>query len=217
MAEPNVNFYKGNTNTINSVPITDGNILFDTDKRDISVDNETTRERFAGGNLSDTDIINDLTSTDTDKPLSANMGKELKDEIGNTSSLTTSSKAVVPAINELNNNLQSHKSSADHDGRYYTETEIDAKFSPLSNNYVRGGTITLNYDDATTLAGYIIFDKPVKNAVASINNVSGTAFRNCTGIIVNKNFASNPYRVNVYAVGSFVSDHVLSVDVIAMV
>lgn len=124
MAEPNVNFYKGNTNTINSVPITDGNILFDTDKRDISVDNGTTRERFAGGNLSDTDIINDLTSTDTDKPLSANMGKELKDEIGNTSSLTTSSKVVVSAINELNNNLQSKVDTTTYTSGMATKNKV---------------------------------------------------------------------------------------------
>ena len=46
------------------------------------------------------DIRNNLTSTDTNKPLSANMGKSLK---------TT---------------LDTHN----HDSRYYTETEIDTKF-----------------------------------------------------------------------------------------
>ena len=36
-----------------------------------------------GSYLKTTDVVNNLTSTATDKPLSANMGKELNDKIGN--------------------------------------------------------------------------------------------------------------------------------------
>ena len=49
-----------------------------------------------------TDIVDNLTSTDTDKPLSANQGKVLKDDLGDKASLTTTVKEnVVEAINEL--------------------------------------------------------------------------------------------------------------------
>ena len=65
------------------------------------------------------DIRNNLTSTDTNKPLSANMGKSLKDS------------------------LDSHN----HDSRYYTESEIDDKFgwvevSTLSGDFSYADTET---------------------------------------------------------------------------
>lgn len=48
-------------------------------------------------------IVNNLTSTDGAKPLSANQGKVLNERIGNLSSLTTTNKtSAVVAINELN-------------------------------------------------------------------------------------------------------------------
>ena len=49
-----------------------------------------------------TDIVNALTSTATNKPLSAAQGKSLSDRIGSLSSLTTSVKtSIVNAINSL--------------------------------------------------------------------------------------------------------------------
>ena len=53
------------------------------------------------------DIANNLTTTVAGKMLDARMGKSLSDL------------------------LASHKSSADHDSRYYTETEINSKLKPL--------------------------------------------------------------------------------------
>ena len=48
------------------------------------------------------DIINTLSSTDANKPLSAAQGKSLSDRVGSLSSLTTSGKAsIVNAINSL--------------------------------------------------------------------------------------------------------------------
>ncbi len=63
------------------------------------------------------DIVNNCTSTDTDKPLAAAAGKVLWDKI-------------VDAVAAL----ATHKSSADHDGRYYTETEMDTKLGGKANS-----------------------------------------------------------------------------------
>ena len=62
------------------------------------------------------DIVNNCTSTDTDKPLAAAIGKKLWDKITETVSA-----------------LAAHKTSGDHDGRYYTETEMDSKLGGKSN------------------------------------------------------------------------------------
>lgn len=52
--------------------------------------------------LTDKDIVDNLTSTDTTKALSANQGKALNTNIGDLTSLTTTAKtSVVAAINEL--------------------------------------------------------------------------------------------------------------------
>lgn len=61
-------------------------------------------------------LVNNCTSTDADKPLAAAMGKTLMDKITDT-------------ILALTN----HKTSGDHDSRYYTESEIDSKLGGKSN------------------------------------------------------------------------------------
>lgn len=66
---------------INATPITDGQLLFSTDQ---SNDNDKiyadigSERKVIGGR---TEVVNDLTSTDIDKALSANMGKELSDSV----------------------------------------------------------------------------------------------------------------------------------------
>lgn len=66
---------------INATPITDGQLLFSTDQ---SNDNDKiyadvgSERKVIGGR---TDVVNNLTSTDIDKALSANMGKELSDSV----------------------------------------------------------------------------------------------------------------------------------------
>ena len=62
-------------------------------------------------------LVNNCTSTDTDKPLAAAMGKTLWDKITDT-------------ILALTN----HKTSGDHDSRYYTESEIDTKLGGKANS-----------------------------------------------------------------------------------
>lgn len=41
--------------------------------------------------------------------------------------------ALPPPLSDLNNNLSDHKTSADHDSRYYTEAEIDTKIKVVND------------------------------------------------------------------------------------
>ena len=81
---------------------TDGRVVFCSDGE--SVESKLNKK------VNTADIINNCTSTATNKPLAAAQGKTLWERI--TSVITS---------------LTNHQSSADHDGRYYTETEINTK------------------------------------------------------------------------------------------
>lgn len=69
-----------------------------------------------GKKLNTSDIANNLTTTASGKALDARQGKALNDA------------------------LNTHKSSGDHDGRYYTETEMNSKLNQKLN--LSGGTMT---------------------------------------------------------------------------
>ncbi len=76
------------------------------------------------------------------------LSSDLIDEsakVGLLTSLTTSVKtSIVNAINSLVSALNTHKTSGDHDGRYYTETEINNLISGFPNIYAyssSGGTL----------------------------------------------------------------------------
>ena len=59
-------------------------------------------DELANDKVAIINIVDNLTSTDVFKPLSANQGKVLKDDLGDKASLTTTAKEnVVEAINEL--------------------------------------------------------------------------------------------------------------------
>lgn len=78
------------------------------------------------------DIKNNLTSTDTDKPLSAAQGKELQRQI---------------------NNITSGETPTDHnhDDRYYTESEINTLLEDKVNiSDIDSVNATITYDDDTT-------------------------------------------------------------------
>ncbi len=83
---------------------TDGRVVFCSDGE--SVENKLNKK------VNTADIINNCTSTATNKPLAAAQGKTLWERI--TSVITS---------------LTNHQSSADHDGRYYTEEEINTKLN----------------------------------------------------------------------------------------
>ena len=83
---------------------TDGRVVFCSDGEQV--------ESKLNKKVNTADIINNCTSTATNKPLAAAQGKTLWERI--TSVITS---------------LTNHQSSADHDGRYYTETEINTKLN----------------------------------------------------------------------------------------
>ena len=89
---------------IDDLPITDGSIYFNTTDEDILVDLNGIRKRYAGGNLSNTDVVDNLTTNNATVPLSAKQGKVLQDTkqaniTGGASTITntnlTSSRALI--------------------------------------------------------------------------------------------------------------------------
>lgn len=79
-------------------------------------------------------ITSSLSSTSSNYALSASAGKSLQDQT------TTNTNS----INTLNTNLTNHKTSSDHDDRYYTKTEVDSKLAQKSKVTVQAQTLTGN-------------------------------------------------------------------------
>ena len=80
-----------------------------------------------GSILRTSNIANNLTTTSAGYALDARQGKALNERMDALYSTQTY-------------NLTAHKSSGDHDGRYYTETEMNSKLSQKLN--LSGGTMT---------------------------------------------------------------------------
>lgn len=80
------------------------------------LDGKSNTNHGHSGMLVTGDVVDNCTSTATNKPLSAKQGKTLWDKI-------------VDAVSALT----THKSSGDHDGRYYTENEINTKLGGKSD------------------------------------------------------------------------------------
>lgn len=111
------------------------------------------------------DIVNNCTSTDTDKPLAAAVGKVLWDKI-------------VDAVAALG----AHKTSADHDGRYYTETEMDTKLGGKANSsHTHDDRYYTESEMNTKLDG-----KSNTNHGHSGMLVTGDIVDNCTSTATNK-------------------------------
>ena len=111
------------------------------------------------------DIVNNCTSTDTDKPLAAAVGKVLWDKI-------------VDAVAALG----THKSSADHDGRYYTEMEMDTKLGGKANSsHTHDDRYYTESEMNTKLDG-----KSNTNHGHSGMLVTGDVIDNCTSTATNK-------------------------------
>ena len=111
------------------------------------------------------DIVNNCTSAATDKPLAAAVGKVLWDKI-------------VDAVAALG----THKSSADHDGRYYTETEMDTKLGGKSSTgHTHDDRYYTESEINTKLDG-----KSNTNHGHSGMLVTGDVVDNCTSTATNK-------------------------------
>ncbi|MEG1994870.1 MAG: hypothetical protein RR255_00360 [Bacilli bacterium] len=70
-----------------SLPVEDGSVIFNTTDKSILMDNGTQRERYAGGNLSTTDIVNTLaeaiTVTSPTVPVGCGVIKSLNTDLTN--------------------------------------------------------------------------------------------------------------------------------------
>lgn len=75
----NVIFKELPKSEIDSSAIVDGNVFFNTTDEDILVDLNGVRRRYAGGNLSKSDVVDNLTTNIGNVPLSAKQGKVLND------------------------------------------------------------------------------------------------------------------------------------------
>ena len=101
-----------------------------------------------------------------------NLITKAKDLFYNNSTSKLSAKNVQAAIDELkskndevNTNLDEHKSSSDHDGRYYTETEADIRFER-----------TLIHKDLALKAGRDIYLYPAR--ISGYQLISATTNNN---------------------------------------
>lgn len=86
-----------------------------TEVRELIETNRTDLEELLNAKVNISDIVDNLTSTDTSQPLSANQGKELK--------------GLIDALQEAVNN----KVNTDHthDDLYYTEAEVDTLIADI--------------------------------------------------------------------------------------
>ena len=106
----------------------------------ISDENNTSLQEL----LNRYEIIDNLTSYDTDKALSANQGRELK-ALVDTKADKTDVNNLQTVVNGKANSSHTHTKSEitdfahTHDDRYYTESEIDTKVSELNTAIANSG------------------------------------------------------------------------------
>ena len=102
------------TTTVGKVVVTDGSNNIKTISK---LPSANVTHQDISGKVNTSDVKDNLTSTDTNKPLSAKQGKVLDEKISN----------IVSGNVDLSSNHQ-------HDDRYYTESEIDTKLNGKANS-----------------------------------------------------------------------------------
>lgn len=152
-----------------------------------AVDGGVTEYWFQNNNISTSIDSNTLTSANlfisADEQVTVS-GTDF--DIGDTANLTTIDKTIVGAINELDAEIDSHN----HDDIYYTETEIDTKFSAVNtsiSNITSGSTTVAKAEEATKAtqdaSGNVIADtyetktdaaSKLEEAKAFASDLSGT-------------------------------------------
>lgn len=99
MSEVKVIFRRGNSSYISGVPITDGQLLFDEEKKRLYLDSLDKRIDFTDINgITLDDIVDSLTSGAKDKALSANQGRELRKRIDNIIASSTTTEGNLELI-----------------------------------------------------------------------------------------------------------------------
>lgn len=111
-------------------------------------DTDTVEKRF--GKIKG--ITSSLASTSTTYALSASAGKDLQDQ-----------------ISDLNTNLDKHKSSGDHDTRYYTRGEVNIKLEQLlKHNSVELKAGRSIYLYPTRIGGYKLISATTNNSACFV-------------------------------------------------
>ena len=124
---------------------------------EITINNHTTRiSSLETSRVSFTDVINNLTSIDTDKPLSANKGKELKDTIGGG---YTPSNTVAAGIQAAQTNAE-------------TNSQNYANVHKVDKSDIYNG-VDHTIDDQKVLDARV--GKTLQDAIDTINNGLNTA------------------------------------------
>jgi hypothetical protein len=90
-------------------------------------------------------------------------------------------KAQVDAIQAaLANALTTHKTSADHDGRYYTETEIDGKITVLNNADTANTNALTTHKASADHDGRYYTETEIDSKITTLNGVDATNANNLT-------------------------------------
>jgi hypothetical protein len=105
----------------------------------LSTNDFTTAEKNKLSTLKNTEIVNNLNSTDTDKALSAAMGKEIVDSLSNfgagdmmKATYDSNSNGIVDNAEKLGGNLPSYyASNTELTNNYYNKTNVDNLISAL--------------------------------------------------------------------------------------
>lgn len=113
-----------------------------------------------------TDIVDDLTSTDTTKPLSAKQGKELKGMVdGKSDTGHTHTESDITDLKEYA--LAEHN----HDTRYYTETEVNTIIEQVKHDLLNRCNLTsdrqiMQTDETADITAYLI-----ENGIPKANTI----------------------------------------------
>ncbi len=72
--------------------------------------------------------------------------------------------APAPTVNNPPSNLTAHKASSDHDGRYYTEDEVDALIAGVQGNFA--SSVRESFDNVDTIVvEHNLGKRPVVQAI----------------------------------------------------
>ena len=122
--------------------------------------------------LEDTDIVNNLTTTATNKALSANQGKTLKDFQTKLVNNETIKQLWSGSANDWSNDINIGVSLADYEKLYFV---ID------TNNYIVEMDIPKNYNFATSESAYYVCTWCGQNQPVGlgfkVGNISGTTLK----------------------------------------
>jgi len=130
---------------------------------------ETETDTLLSAKVNTTDIKDNLTSTDSDKPLSANQGKSLKTLVDTkANSSHTHTKSEVTDFSHTHTKSEITDFSHNHDERYYTESEVDEIIAnvkhDLNNKLLVGSDKDIiQTDEKADITAYLVEDGMPKN------------------------------------------------------